>query len=70
MSEMAMDSSSSSVHSLPNYEVTEHRLTKEVRRMLTERGCLVEYRKHLFVDSLVTLEEITLSCKVDLFRRM
>jgi hypothetical protein len=58
------------VHSLPNYEVIEHRLTKEVRRALTHCGCLVEYRKHLFIDTQVILEEIVLSCKVDLFRRM
>lgn len=61
----SLSSTSSSPH---NYEVREHRLTKQVRRVLTDRGCMVEYRKHLYMDTMIVQEDITLSCVVDLFR--
>ena len=53
-------------HSLPNYEVSEHRLTKKVKRCFTSQGCYVESRRSLFLDTHVILEEVIVSTKVDL----
>ena len=52
--------------SLPNYEVSEHRLTKKVKRWFTPQGCYVESRRSLFLDAQVILEEIVVSTRVDL----
>lgn len=64
-----MSSQNVNISSLPDYEVKEHRLTKQVRRLVSERGCVIEYRKHLYMDTLVIQEDIILSCPVDLFRK-
>ena len=53
------------MNSLPNYEVSEHRLTKKVKRWFTSQGCYVESRRMLFLDTRVILEEVTLATRVD-----
>jgi hypothetical protein len=56
--------------SLPNYEVSEHRLTKKVKRWFTVQGCYVESQRSLFLDSQIIHEEVTVSTKVDLIEQL
>jgi len=62
--------SQSSMPSLPNYEVSEHRLTKKVKRWFTHQGCYVESQRSLFLDSQTILEEVTVSTRVDLIAHL